>query len=386
MNGWQLANGTGITIGVTDTGLGSGNGDMTLSAFTSGSSSGRSLTVNQPSGSPSCSHGTRIAALAAAPMNGASTAGVAYKANLFSIKQADAAYSPGGYISAAVIDTAATYSKVVVMAWGFIPGVTDHSGLVDMVIDYHYYNHDVMFVGAAGTCPIGSSCPQMESAVFPASKEEVLAVTGAGSDGARPTNMYNYGAKSGVMAYTGLATTGLIPGVLSINGSSASTGFIAGVAALIRQRYPLFTARQVMDQIIRTSGSICGAPNAWRSSMVNVSSALGGPCVSAFLGTPTITDSTTAQDYWSLVALTRSGGTLPPAGIGGSGTYTSGWTLGPEQVVTGSVEGQITDMSGNTYWQSRKSIKFRNAYDHLPYRSTVSMLVNDPYLGTADVR
>ncbi|MEP6765216.1 MAG: S8/S53 family peptidase [Gemmatimonadaceae bacterium] len=383
LNGWLLATGQGVTVGVTDTGLGSGNGEFDGGAFSSGQSSGRTLTNLQDS-YPSCSHGTRISALATAPMNGLSTVGVAYKSNLISVKQADGEVSPGGQISAIVIDIAADSSRVVVMAWGFIPGYTPFSNLVSDAIDYHYYNRDVMFVGAAGTCPIGSSCPNMGSAVFPASKEEVLAVTAAGSDGTQPSNVYNYGSKSGITAYTGLATVGLIPGVLSIGGSSAATGFIGGAAALIRQRYPTLSARGVMDQLIQTSGSVCGAPLTWRESMVNVSAALGGPCILRFLGILTITDSLETQDYYSLVH--KTGGMNAPMGIGGSGSYSAQWTMSPEQIVTDSVNGLISDSFGATYWQSRKSIRFRPAFDHLPYRSLVQMVVNDTQLGTSDPR
>ncbi len=384
LNAWKLATGQGVTIGVTDTGLGGGNGEFVPATFSSGQSSGRSITVSQP-GPATCSHGSRIAGLATAPMNGASTAGVAYKANLFSIWQADGSASPGGYVSAAVIDTAASVSSVVVLAWGFAPGVTEGSLHVDAVINYHHYVRDVVFIGAAGTCPIGSYCPQMESAVFPASKEEVLAVTAAGSDGTRPSNVYNYGAKSGVIAYTGLATVGIIPGILSMNGSSAATGFVAGAAALVRQRFPTLSARGVMDQLIKTSGSTCGAPHIWREALVNVAAAVGAPCINHFLGTLTITSSTAVEDYYALVRRTVVAN-APPMGIGGSGSYNAQWTLRPEQIVTNTTEGSITDGFGNTYWQSRKSIKFRKAYDNLPYRTLVSMVANDPTLGTSDVR
>lgn len=384
-NAWLLATGFGVTIGVIDTGLGSGNGEFVGSTFSSGQSTGRTLKVLQD-GAPSCSHGTRIAALATAPMNGSSTAGVAYRSSLIAIWHGDGETSPTGLVSAAAVDIAAdSGARVIVMAFGFIPGITDYSETLSDVIDYNYYQRDVMFVGAAGTCPGSSSCPQMESAVFPAFKEEVLAVTGANSDGTRHPTNYNYGAKSGVIAYTGLATVGLVSGILTINGSSASTGFIGGAAALIRQRYPTLSARGVMDQLIKTGGASCGAPSVWRDALVNVAAAVGAPCILRFLGTLTVTNTANAEDYWALVRRTVVVN-APPMGFGGSGTYNAQWTTRPEQVITSSTEGNVTDGSGNTYWQSRKSIRFLPAWDGLPYRTVVAMSVVDPSLGTNDPR
>ena len=140
-----------------------------------------------------------------------------------------------------------------------------------------------------------------------------------------------------------------------------------------------------MDQLIKTSGSTCGAPHIWREALVNVAAAVGAPCINHFLGTLTITSSTAVEDYYALVRRTVVAN-APPMGIGGSGSYNAQWTLRPEQIVTNTTEGSITDGFGNTYWQSRKSIKFRKAYDNLPYRTLVSMVANDPTLGTSDVR
>ena len=69
-------------------------------------------------------------------------------------------------------------AKVISMAWG----LTSQSWYINDVIDYWHYNHDVMFVGAAGTCPDGWCPGNDNTAIFPASKEEVLAVTGANQD------------------------------------------------------------------------------------------------------------------------------------------------------------------------------------------------------------
>jgi len=126
----------------------------------------------------------------------------------------------------------------------------------------------------------------METAVFPAEMEEVLAVTGADSNGTRPSDMYDFGTKSGVLAYTNLASTGLRTTTLqNISGSSGATGIIGGIATLVRSRYPAMTNRNVMDRLIATAGTTCGGNNmpAWRDALVNAYAALGGVCID---GTP----------------------------------------------------------------------------------------------------
>lgn len=384
-NAWQLATGIGVTIGVTDTGLDiSAGSEFGATHFTSGQSAGRVLQVFQ-SGDIGCSHGTRIAGLAAAPMNARLVAGVAYRSNLVAVKHSDGVLPDGVQsVSAGLsIEIAASNgAKVVAMAWAML----NSSTYVSDVIDYYHYQHDVMFVGAAGTCPGGICWQNDNTALFPSSKEEVLAVTGSNHDGSRPP-VNNYGGKSGVIAFTNLATVGLIPGIVNIAGSSGATGFVAGAAALVRSRNPGYTARQTMDAIIRTSGHRCGAPIVWRDAMINVSAAAGGACVSHMLGANSYyVHSWTAPsfapvDYWILVA--RSFWNFTP---GGSGQYTPQWNLRPEHEVVSSTDGNIVDGSGNLYWQTRRSIRFRPAWDGLPYQTKVEVVALDTPFGTGDRR
>lgn len=383
-NAWQLASGAGVTIGITDTGLDiSPSSEFSATYFASGYSAGRSINVVQ--GSPiTCSHGTRIAGLAAAPMNGRLISGVAYKANVVSVKHSDGSM-PDETSAGESIDLAALNgAKVIVMAWA----QASPSWYVNYVIDYWHYNHDVMFVGAAGTCEANSGfCPfNDDTALFPASKEEVLAVTGANANGTRPA-VYDYGNKSGVIAFTGLATVGLIPGIVAIRGSSGATGFVAGAAALVRSRHPEYSARQTMDAIIWTSGIRCGAPLAWRDAMINVSAAVGGPCVGHMLGDQTYfvypwnAPAYTPVDYW-----VRTLRTSPLFSPGGSGVYSALWQPRPEQEIVSSVDDNYTDAFGNYFWRTRRSIRFLPAWDGLPYLTTVETVVGDTPFGTADRR
>jgi hypothetical protein len=285
---WQLSTGAGVTVGVTDTGLDTDNPSEWSPAYaSSGDSYGRSVAsvaVKIP-WSVVCAHGTKISGLVGAPRDGRNIVGAAYRANIVSVYQADGE-NPDVTLAANAIHAAATGvpgvyapAKVIVMAWGewnWYDNVANE-------IDTHYYNDDVIFVGASGTCFLGLSyCPRMETAVFPAEKEEVLAVSGANADGTRPGDMYDFGTKSGVLAYTDLASTGLgTTNLQNISGSSASTGIMGGIAALVRSRYPSMTNRDVMNRLMATAGVWCAGNNApaWRDAVVNAYAALGGVCI-----------------------------------------------------------------------------------------------------------
>jgi len=279
---WQVGTGRGITIGITDTGLDqSQSSEFNPAYFASGDSYGRSLGYADLMGdTPTCSHGTRIAGLAAAPRDGRNVVGAAYGANLYAVHQADGTNPDVNNAADAIHEAVVSGgAKVVVMAWGELNWYDN----VANEIASHYYNDDVMFVGAAGTCPIGSYCPNLGSAVFPAEMGEVLAVTGANSDGSRPSNMYDYGSKTeGIVAYTNLGTTGLNTDVITaIGGSSAATGVMGGIAAFVRARYPSLTNLEVVNRLIATSGAECAGahPAVWRDAMVNAYAALGGICI-----------------------------------------------------------------------------------------------------------
>ncbi|HLL85417.1 MAG TPA: S8 family serine peptidase, partial [Longimicrobium sp.] len=89
---WALSSGAGVTIGLTDTGISSGQGQFT-STFATGESAGRTLKLLRVSSMASvyddCGHGTRMAGIIAAPRDGRSVGGIAYRSNFVSVRHAD---------------------------------------------------------------------------------------------------------------------------------------------------------------------------------------------------------------------------------------------------------------------------------------------------------
>jgi subtilisin family serine protease len=317
---WYYSKGDGVTIGITDTGVDwSGDSQFSPANFSAGDSYGRHISNFALAGpiDPINSHGTRIAGLVAAPRDGRSVVGVAYRSSVLAFNQAEDTWPQGDEPASAIHNAAVNGAKVIVMAWGML---TEYSVITNEIYA-HFYNDDVMFVGAAGTCPdaLGANCPRMNSAVFPSALGEVLATTAQTTSGTRPTDVYDFGSKhEGILAYTDLATTGMRrPDIVSISGSSAATGVMGGVAALVRSRFPAMSNRAVMEQIIGTSGDICReTPRSWRNSLINAAAAVGGLCAAKPAG-----DNAVALT----IAQPHHASTYCANVTGGSGSYSYFW-------------------------------------------------------------
>ncbi len=251
------------------------------------------------------------------------------------------------------------HAKVITMAWGSVTG----SDLISDAIDNAYYSYDVLLVGAAGTCFGGSSdCPRMGSAVFPASKGEVLAASGSNWNGTRPTDNYDWGSKvEGVLSYTQLATVGFgVGSPEELSGSSAPTGVIGGVAALVRSRYPTINNSSAVNRILNSLGDKChDAPPQWRNSMVNAVAAVGGPCASHISGPSAVGPITypAQQSVTATFTVTASGDN--------SANYTYSWS-------NGSHGSSIS----YTFW----------ANNGVSYTLPVDVVVTDPSTGVYALR
>jgi serine protease len=274
--------GAGVTIGLVDTGVDQNVSELG-SSFSSGLSTGRWFTQTSTigGGSVTCSHGTRMAGVMAAPRNGVGAVGVAYRANLYSSWGQNSVASDNGIDQQqAIRDAVNGGASVVSMAWR--TGYASYA--VDDEINYNYYNRDVLFVGAAGTTWADLS---QNNVLFPASKWEVLAVSAADYDGTRD-NQSHYGPELDLVSYHPIATVGA-PGwaVDEIANSSSATAFVTGVAALVRARYPWMTNRQAMDRMVATAGLACRHYSVF-GPIVNAEAAVGGMCELFVNGPPLV--------------------------------------------------------------------------------------------------
>lgn len=246
---WSLSAGAGMTIGLIDTGLSSGQGQFT-STFASGSSTGRTIrfmkVASQSSVYDGCGHGTRMAGIIAAPWDGRSVGGIAYKANLVSVRQASGVAAVSSADAAEAVRIAASNgSRVIVMAWESL----NWWWQVSDEIEYWHYNRPILFLGAAGTSGCGDGILD-SNVVFPADMPEVMAVTGITYPGGGVPCGIHRGADVEITAYLDVPSTGQYTGdVVGMGGSSNATAVVGSIAALVWSRTPTLTRDQVRARI-----------------------------------------------------------------------------------------------------------------------------------------
>ncbi len=251
---WALSSGAGVTVGLTDTGI-SANQAQLLSQFATGESTGRSVRLfyltHLGSAYDDCGHGTRMAGIIAAPRDGRSVGGVAYRANLVSVRQASGVAAVSASDAAGSVRAAAQNgSQVVVMAWESLNWLWQ----VSDEIEYWHYNRPVLFLGAAGTSGCGDGILD-SNVIFPADMPEVVAVTGITYPGGGVPCGIHYGSDVELTAYLSVPSTGQYTAdIVEMGGSSNATAVMGGIAALVWSRNPGLTRDQLRARL-QQSGS-----------------------------------------------------------------------------------------------------------------------------------
>ncbi len=259
---WNFSAGQGITIGVIDAGISSGqallNGD-----FNNGASNvGRTVTTDYTFGNSAvstCTHGTSMSGLAVGPRNSTgATTGVAYKANLHFIRGCedvvlDKSSERTGVKNALVKMGQKADVKIVSMSIGtpFYSSV-----LYDGVVYAH--NQGKMILAAAGT---SFSWTSWYGVVYPAVHSQCIAITGVKENNGTCSSCHDGSQVDFTIAMerntnSNRNTLSLNPSGNSpayIGGSSAATATAAGVAALVWSVNPNFTRAQVYNFLLTTS-------------------------------------------------------------------------------------------------------------------------------------
>jgi subtilisin family serine protease len=250
---WSYSSGAGIKIGLIDSGLSSGQGQF-MSTFTSGQSSGRTLTLlrltSQASVYDDCGHGTRMAGIISAPWDGQSVGGIAYRASLVSIRHASGVAAVNSSDAAGSVRAANQYgAQVIVMAWESLNWLWQ----VSDEIEYWHYSRQVLFFGAAGTSGCWDGILD-SNVIFPADMPEVVAVTGVTyPSGGVPCGIHR-GSDVELTSYLDVPSTGRYTAdVVGMGGSSNATAVAGGIAALVWSRNPGMTRDQVRARLQQTA-------------------------------------------------------------------------------------------------------------------------------------
>ncbi len=279
-NAWSLSTGSGVTIGIVDTGV-SPNQTLLGSSFNNGASSGRTIqkygvyvdsiwpwSTTTDGSSDLCGHGTSMASVAAAPRNDKGMpVGVAYNANLVTYRAAynvvlDGYHEQNGVKNAFTALGNNANVKIISMSMGYVFSV----GKIEDAIKYAYNKGKLIFC-AAGT---STSFTTFVGVIFPAWMPETVAVTGV-KEGAtyQKCDVCHTGSKvdfTVVMQRVGTANTVPVDSYYDnqtdyVGGSSVATATTAGIAALVWSKNPTWTRNQVLTKM-RQSASFYPTKNA----------------------------------------------------------------------------------------------------------------------------
>lgn len=289
---WDLSRGSGVTVAVIDTGV------NPLAAFGGRVRSGGDLLWKESPrpGLMDCDgHGTVVAGIiAAAPNLRTGFAGVAPEATVLSIRQTSTAYrrpgragdapsGPEGVGTAATLASAIDLAveqgaRVVNVSGAYCTAAVEaESGPLRAAVR-RAVAADVVVVAAAGNVSSSGACSPQNTpgalavtAATPARVPEALTVGSVKPDGT-PSEFSLAGEwvdlaapGEGVISVNphpdGSGEVGALvtsQGTVPLEGTSYAAPYVAGVAALVRARFPQLTAAQVIQRLVVTAGRGAG--------------------------------------------------------------------------------------------------------------------------------
>jgi subtilisin family serine protease len=266
---WSYSTGSGVGIGVIDTGL-TPNNSLLNGSFNDGYSSGRyvqkygtfvdswwpwSSRTDGPN--DKCGHGTSMAAAATAPRNNnGMPVGVAYNSNLISYRGTknvllDGYHEQKGVANALTALGRRSDVKVISMSIGHIISV----GRIKDAVRYANSRGKLIFA-AGGT---STSFTNFVGVIFPAWMDETVAVTGVtDANNYEECDICHKGSKIDFTVVmqrdgNGSRTTPVLSYYNGqtdyVGGSSVATATTAGIAALVWSRHPSWSKTQVLNRL-----------------------------------------------------------------------------------------------------------------------------------------
>lgn len=264
--------GLGVTIAIVDTGV-----DLTHPDLADNLVSGISVVSNTTSPDDDHGHGTHVAGIAAGVANNGGIMGVAPEANIMPVKVLDK--NGSGYmfhVAQGVIWAADHGADVINMS---LSGVNNSSTLANAVT--YAYNKGALLAAAAGNCGdynyVYNGCSYEDQPSYPAALANVLAV--ASTTSADDQSSFSTQGSYVDIAAPGSSIYSSYPpsSYATENGTSQAGPHVAGLAALIWQKNPAYTAAQVRAQIQNTAVDLgtTGWDVQFGYGRINAAAALG---------------------------------------------------------------------------------------------------------------
>ncbi|HET7098823.1 MAG TPA: S8 family peptidase [Patescibacteria group bacterium] len=280
-NAWNTTHGSGnVDIAIVDTGININHPDLSSKIVLSINCTVVGCPVQTTTDADG--HGTHVAGIAGSiTNNGIGGAGVAWEGRLISIKSLDD--SGAGYyswIANGIIAAADNGAEVINLSLGG----TSSSATLESAINYAW-SKGAVIVAAAGNSG-------KNRALYPAYYANAIAVA-ATDQNDKKAGFSNYGTWVEVAA-PGVSILSTYKNDYStLSGTSMSTPYVTGLAALLFGQNSEWTNTQVRNQIQSTADAIAGTGTYWTWGRINVCRAVG--CALATpLSTPTATPTVTA--------------------------------------------------------------------------------------------
>ncbi|MGW1411161.1 type VII secretion-associated serine protease mycosin [Streptomyces sp. NPDC002403] len=245
---WQDTKGKGVRVAVIDTGVDNDNPQLTTAVdaaagadyLKGGKSDG---TVDE------VGHGTKVAGIIAArPHKGTGFVGLAPEATIIPIRQNDEKNSGKDTTMATAIDHAiAKGAQVINISQDTTKALEETSVLGRAVA--RALARNIVVVASAGNDGMDGRLKR----TYPAAFDGVLAV--ASSDRNNERAPFSQAGDFVGVAAPGVDIVSTVPGYgqCTDNGTSFSAPYVAGVAALMRAKYPKWTAAQIVARIEQTA-------------------------------------------------------------------------------------------------------------------------------------
>ncbi|MFE1405607.1 type VII secretion-associated serine protease mycosin [Streptomyces sp. NPDC058770] len=245
---WQDTKGKGVRVAVIDTGV--DNDNPQLKAAVDASSGADLLKGGKSDGTvDEVGHGTKVAGIIAArPRKGTGFVGLAPEATIVPIRQNDEKNSGKDTTMATAIDHAiAKKAQVINISQDTAKPLSETSALGRAVA--RALAADIVVVASAGNDGMDGKLRR----TYPAAFDGVLAV--ASSDRNNERAPFSQAGDFVGVAAPGVDIVSTVPGngQCTDNGTSFSAPYVAGVAALMRAKYPKWTAAQIVARIEQTA-------------------------------------------------------------------------------------------------------------------------------------
>ena len=264
--------GAGVTVAIIDTGVDLNHSDLQANLITGYDYVDGDAVPDDGNG-----HGTNVAGIVAAALNGVGVSGVAPAAKILPVRVLDDYGS--GYTSD--VANGVIYAADRAQVLNLSLGGTGSSATLQNAINYAANTKGRLVVAAAGNCGDNNypynGCTVQNQTFYPAAYPNVLAVAATNNSDAHASfstsGSYVDVSAPGVSIYN----TYMGNSYYTESGTSQASPHVAGLAALIWSKYPSYTAAQVWNRLTSTAVDLgtAGRDDVFGAGRIDVKAALG---------------------------------------------------------------------------------------------------------------